>query len=134
MANTNVLEYKGYHARIEYSVPDKCLYGKIAGITDLVMFEGDPATIEHEFHAAVDDYLNFCTERNKAPDKEYSGSISLRTTSEIHRSIARYAEENGVSLSEMITQAWNYYTAHIEGQKAPVSELTFRNAAKKRIV
>ena len=55
-----VLSYKGYVAKIEFSAEDKCWHGKIDGITDLVTFEADNAReIEKEFRSAVDDYLNF---------------------------------------------------------------------------
>ena len=59
----NILEYKGYHARIEYDKDDQVLRGKIEGIGDLVTFESeDIKKIETEFHEAVEDYLDFCEE------------------------------------------------------------------------
>lgn len=68
---SNLLEYKGYHAKIEYDTEDHSLRGKIEGIRDLVNFESDNTlSIEEEFHNAVDDYLDFCAEIGKEPDKE----------------------------------------------------------------
>ena len=62
----NYLEYKGYRTRIEFDPAAKLLHGKIEGISDLVTFEStDTAQIENEFHAAVDDYLDFCKEIQK---------------------------------------------------------------------
>ena len=59
----NVLEYKGYHAKIEYDAESKLLRGRIEGINDYVDFEAeDASSIEKEFHSAVDDYLVFCKE------------------------------------------------------------------------
>ena len=64
------LEYRGYHTIIHFSPDDACLYGKIEGIDDLVSFEGNTeAELERDFHAAVDDYLDFCKEIGKEPDK-----------------------------------------------------------------
>ena len=58
---SNTMEYKGYYTRIEFDADAKLLHGKIEGINDLVTFEGeDSSRIESEFHAAVDDYLDFC--------------------------------------------------------------------------
>ena len=37
----NILQYKGYFTKIEYSVEDRLLYGKIEGIKDLVNFESE---------------------------------------------------------------------------------------------
>lgn len=64
--NKQVLKYKGYMAKIEFSAEDKCLHGKIDGIADLVTFEADDAhEIEKEFRSAVDDYLDFAERLEK---------------------------------------------------------------------
>lgn len=55
---TDKLTYRGYTTTIKYDSTDKLLYGKIEGITDLIMFESDSANdIEEAFHHAVDDYM-----------------------------------------------------------------------------
>ena len=60
---SNVLTYKGYSTRIEYSKEDNVLFGKIEGIADLVDFESaDVEGVEAAFREAVDDYLEFCAE------------------------------------------------------------------------
>lgn len=54
----DVLIYKGYVGSIEISLEDGCLYGKILGIRDLVLYEGNTLTeLENDFRAAVDVYL-----------------------------------------------------------------------------
>lgn len=59
----NVLEYKGYYTKVEYSAEDNVLYGKIEGIRDLVNFECDTLDgVESAFQAAVDDYLALCAD------------------------------------------------------------------------
>ncbi len=59
----NIMEYKGYHTKIEFVAESMTLRGKIEGINDYVDFEAnDIASIKEEFHAAVDDYLKFCKE------------------------------------------------------------------------
>lgn len=61
--------YKGYCANAEYEEESKVWHGKIEGIKDLVTFESESAAeIENEFHAAVDDYLEFCKEVGKEPE------------------------------------------------------------------
>lgn len=56
----NILEYKGYYTKIYYSSKDNILYGKIEGISDLVIFECDNCDgMKEEFKKAVDDYLSF---------------------------------------------------------------------------
>lgn len=67
---SNILYYKGYYGKIEYSAEDKVIYGKIMGIHSLISFESESATdIEIEFHNAVDDYLSYCEEEGIEPEK-----------------------------------------------------------------
>lgn len=67
---SNILYYKGYYGKIEYSAEDKVIYGKIMGIHSLISFESESATdIETEFHNAVDNYLSYCEEEGIEPEK-----------------------------------------------------------------
>ena len=50
----NIMEYKGYHTKIEFDAESKTLRGKIEGINDYIDLEAsDILNIELEFHAAV---------------------------------------------------------------------------------
>lgn len=102
----NIIEYKNYHAKIEFSAPDRCLYGKILGIKDLIIFEGvSLEEIEVAFHESVDDYLDYCAKIDKSPDKEYSGQFNVRIPSEIHRKLAEISERTGESLNSVVAAA-----------------------------
>lgn len=102
----NMLVYKGYSARPEYSAEDKVFYGKVLGIEDLVDFSSENAKdLEQEFHSAVDDYLAFCAEIGKEPQKEYSGTFNVRISPELHKKIALVAQSEGVSLNKAVEQA-----------------------------
>src|SRR5260363_160507 len=73
------MTYKGYSARIEYSDEDDCFIGRLAGIRDIITFQGNfVEEVRHAFQEAVDFYLETCRQRNEAPQKPYSGKISLR--------------------------------------------------------
>ena len=110
MKNDNLLHYKGYSAKPEYSVEDKVFYGKILGIDDLVDFSSENAkTIETEFQKAVDDYLTFCAEIGKEPQKEYSGMFNVRIPPELHRKLSMAAQSEGVSLNKVVEQALSLY-------------------------
>ena len=62
-------EYKGYCADVEIDFEDHILHGRIDGIRDLVTFESETVDgIVREFHSAVDDYLEFCSEVGKQPN------------------------------------------------------------------
>ena len=52
------MEYLGYRASIEFD--GKVFFGTVENISDLVTFESDTAEdLEREFHAAVEDYIEF---------------------------------------------------------------------------
>ena len=73
----NILKYKGYQAKVEYSAEDEILHGTIIGINDFVDFAAEnDSEIVSEFHKAVDGYIDFCKEVGKEPEKTCSGSIN----------------------------------------------------------
>jgi len=101
MANT--IEYKGYIGSIDYSPEDKCFYGKLEMIDDLVTFEADNAAeLEANFHAAVNDYLETCRALGREPQKNYKGVFNVRITPELHRKVYREALRQGVSLNRFV--------------------------------
>lgn len=64
------LAYRGYAATVEYDEDDKLWHGTLDGIKDLVNFHAfEIENIEQEFHNAVDDYLYFCKEVGKEPER-----------------------------------------------------------------
>jgi hypothetical protein len=46
----------------------------------------------------VDDYLAWCKERGKQPNKPFSGSFLVRATPELHRGLNMRADADGKSL------------------------------------
>ncbi len=106
----NILEYKGYHTKIEFDLETYTVRGKIEGIGDLVNFSSnDLTTIEQEFHDAVDDYLEFCKEVGKEPDKEYKGTFNVRIAPELHKQLALEAYKEEESLNALVEKAINEY-------------------------
>lgn len=107
---SNLLEYKGYYTKIEYSCEDKVLHGTIEGINDLVNFESDSIkNIEKEFHSAVDDYLAFCEAEGDEPNKPYSGKFNVRIKPELHRELALRAFKDDISLNQTVEKAIEKY-------------------------
>lgn len=108
----DILRYKGYTTRVEYCAEDEILYGKIEGISDLVNFYADtPREVEKNFHEAVDDYLDFCRETGKEPDREYRGAFNVRVSPQLHREISFKAFEQGISLNQLVENALLEYMA-----------------------
>lgn len=106
MKNSDLLRYKGYSTRPEYSAEDRVFYGKILGINDLIDFQSEDAKeLEEEFHKAVDDYLEFCAEIGKKPEKEYNGLFNVRIPPELHREASAFAQAEGVTLNKVVERA-----------------------------
>lgn len=100
-----MMTYKGHSVRLEYSAEDRIFYGKILGISDLVDFQSENAKdLEEEFHKAVDDYLEFCAEIGKQPQKEYSGLFNVRISPELHREVSVFAQAEGVTLNKAVEE------------------------------
>ena len=51
------------------------------------------------FYAAVDDYLEFCKEVGKDPEREYKGTFNVRISPELHKKLALRAFKDGCSLN-----------------------------------
>lgn len=108
----SVLEYKGYHTTVRFDAESMTLHGKIEGINDFVNFVcNKPERVEKEFHKAVDDYLAFCDEVGKAPEKEYKGTFNVRVKPELHKRLAAYSSKNGESLNRTVEKAIEAYIA-----------------------
>jgi predicted HicB family RNase H-like nuclease len=102
-----MMEYKGYTGQIT-AVDEKqgLIHGRVAGLIDVVTFEG--ATFEEliqAFHDSVEDYLDFCEERKKAPEKPFSGKFLVRLAPELHRQAALAARRAGESLNAWVAAA-----------------------------
>lgn len=119
----NILEYKGYLTKVEYSVEDQVLYGKIEGIKDLINFECENASeVEAAFHQAVDDYLIFCEDVGKEPDRVYSGTFNVRINPELHKQLSIMAFRNNESLNQTVEKAINKYVNGISQTETKLTE------------
>ena len=65
--------------------------------------------VEKEFHAAVDEYLTFCAELGKEPDKEYKGTFNVRISPELHKNLVNFAMRNGDTLNATVEKAIESY-------------------------
>ena len=64
------MHYNGYDADFGYSSDDDCFVGNIAGIDDVVGFHAESIQeLLGAFDKAVDDYIEFCEELNRSPQK-----------------------------------------------------------------
>jgi predicted HicB family RNase H-like nuclease len=108
----NVLNYKGYSARVEFESEDRTFIGHIAAINDVIGFHGESVReLEDAFHEAVDDYLETCSKAGKSPEKPYSGKVMFRVAPATHARAALAAQLRGISLNQ-----WAEETIHRQAE------------------
>ncbi|MFT5758572.1 MAG: putative HicB family RNase H-like nuclease [Alteromonadaceae bacterium] len=101
-----LLEYKGYLASVSTSIEDECLYGKIEFIKDSIVFGADSVKeLKQQFHVEVDDYIEFCAEVGKEPNKTFTGSFNVRIGAELHKKCLIRSKQDDVTMNEVIKSA-----------------------------
>lgn len=99
------MKYKGYHGQVNYDEDAKLFHGEVVGLRDVITFQGTSVDeLEQAFKDSIDEYLDFCKELKRAPEKPFSGKLILRLPPEIHERAAFQAKCTGVSLNAWIKQ------------------------------
>lgn len=105
-----MMEYKGYHATVEYDSDDNIFVGKVHGLSDLLSFHGVSVTeLENMFHQSIDNYLDICAKMGKKPEKEYGGVFNVRVSSDLHRLVAEKALLQGKTINAVVNDALENY-------------------------
>ena len=101
------LKYKGYTGSVEYSEEDKCLFGKVQGMSkDLIAYEGQTLDeLRKDFEDGIDSYLEGCKADGVEPAKPYSGKLNLRMSSELHSRLAAFVASTGTTINDFINKA-----------------------------
>lgn len=106
MFMNSMLEYKGYHATIEFDADDDIFVGKVFGIADSLNFHGSSIPeLKEMFEQCIDNYLERCEKIGKAPEKEFKGSFNVRISPELHRKVALAAANQKITLNQYIVKA-----------------------------
>jgi predicted HicB family RNase H-like nuclease len=98
-----VIEYKGYVGVFEFDEDLGQFHGYVVNTKDVISFYGYSVDeLKAELQTSIEEYLAFCAEIGKEPEKPFSGNLSLRTTPEIHRKIAIHAARRRVSMNSYV--------------------------------
>lgn len=103
----NIMRYKGYIARIEYSEEDDEFFGTIVNLNrDQIIFGGQTvAQLKKHMREAINGHLQNCKNLKIEPEKPYSGRITYRTSPEEHAKLVEAALLNGdKSLNEWMSK------------------------------
>lgn len=101
-----MMKYKNYIAHIEFDDEAEIFHGEVVNIQDVITFQGKSVKeLKNAFIDSVEDYLDFCEQRGKDPDKPFSGKFNLRIDPEVHREVVIAAKVAGMSLNQWVAQA-----------------------------
>lgn len=103
---STMMEYNGYHAKIEYDSESSIFVGEVFGIVDSLNFHG--TTVEeltNMFHQCIDNYLEMCKTFGKEPNREFKGSFNVRVSSELHKKATLEAAKQNITLNQFVANA-----------------------------
>ena len=94
-----MMEYKGYFAKVEFDDEANVFHGEVINLRDVITFEGETVSeLRTAFNESVEDYLEFCAERNEKPEKPYSGKFLVRVEPDFHKALVVQARKNEKAL------------------------------------
>jgi predicted HicB family RNase H-like nuclease len=100
-----MMEYKGYIGIVEFDDEAGIFHGEVINLRDVITFQGESVQeLRQAFQDSVEDYLEFCAERNEEPEKPFSGTFTLRIPPELHRDIALRAKLADKSLNSWVAE------------------------------
>ena len=101
-----MMNYKGYIGNVEYDDEAKIFAGTVINTKTVITFQGTSVEeIEKEFHASVDDYLDWCKQDSVEPEKPYSGRFNVRFLPELHQKAAIAAKKLNISLNSFVEKS-----------------------------
>ncbi len=101
-----MIAYKGYFAEPVYDPEDKTFSGIVLNTNTVLHFEGrTPEKLEKAFRDTIDDYLAWCEEEGKTPEKPFSGKFLVRIPPELHGCAVAAARRSQQSLNAFVADA-----------------------------
>ena len=102
----SILTYKEYHGQFDYDPDADIFHGQVMNLSDVITFQGRSIDeLKQALADSVEDYLEFCAEEGKIPEKPYSGRFNVRLSPKVHQRIALEAARDGVSLNHWVAKA-----------------------------
>ena len=113
MTDNNTMKYKGYTALIEFSDEDGCLIGKVLGIRDVIVFDGNTVEeIRTTFQEMIDHYIMACAKAGREPNKPVP-EVMVPVPSALYARISQKAEYDGVPVHTLMETALrNFVSQH----------------------
>lgn len=101
----NGMNYKGYHGSVAYDPDADLFHGEVMNARAVLTFQGRSVEeLKQSLADTVEDYLDWCRERGKEPEKPYSGRFLVRIPPDLHRRIALEAVRENKSLNRLVAE------------------------------
>lgn len=99
------MTHDGYVATIELDESAGLFHGEVVNTRDVLIFQGRTFDeLRTAFADTIADYIEWCRERGKEPERPFSGTFTLRLSPELHRRIAAAAARSGKSVNSYVAE------------------------------
>jgi predicted HicB family RNase H-like nuclease len=99
------MTHHGYAAWIELDEEAGLFHGEVINTRDVLTFQGRTLDeLKTAFADTIADYIEWCRERGKQPERPYSGNFTVRLSPELHRRIATAAARVGKSVNAFVAE------------------------------
>ena len=100
-----MIEHKGYVGAFEFDPEIDAFHGTVINTNDVITFYGaSVAELRKEMRKSIEEYLAFCREQGREPEKPFSGNILIHTSPKLHRKVALEAVRHRVSMNTYVQQ------------------------------
>ena len=99
------MNHDGYVATVELDEAADLFHGEVINTRDVLTFQGRTLSeLKAAFAETIADYVAWCEERGKTPERPYSGHFTVRVAPELHRRVATAAARTGKSVNSFIAE------------------------------
>lgn len=97
------MTHDGYMATVELDEDADLFHGEVINTRDVLTFQGRTLDeLRTAFADTIADYIEWCRERGKEPERPYSGNFTVRLSPELHRRIASMAARQHKSINAFV--------------------------------
>jgi predicted HicB family RNase H-like nuclease len=99
------MTHDGYVATIDLDEEAELFDGEVINTRDVLTFQGRTIDeLKTAFADTIADYVDWCRERGKEPERPYSGNFTVRISPELHRRVATAAARSGKSVDAFVAE------------------------------
>lgn len=111
-----MIEYKGYVGVFEFDPEIDSFHGTVIDTNDIITFYGSSiAELREEMEKSVEQYLEFCREQGREPEKPFSGKLMIRTSPDLHRRLVLEAGRRRVSMNAYVKEILEKEVGGVKG-------------------